>query len=74
MPDNQSARIELAKALLDEAKSNSLLSADEATIEYLESLRKNPDKFYVQPTKEAIAFQNNQGIPPENAPSETSNI
>jgi hypothetical protein len=66
--DNRSYRIEMAKALLDESKSNPLISADEATIEYLESIRKNPDRFYLKPTQEAQDFQKNQGLPPENPP------
>lgn len=68
--DNRSYRIEMATALLDEAKVNPLLNADEATIDYLEALRKNPDRFYIKPTKEAMDFQNNQNIPPENPPQE----
>lgn len=63
---NRSTRIELAKAVLDEAKANPLMSADEATIEYLESVGKNPDKFYIKPTKEAIDFKNNNTVPQEN--------
>jgi len=66
MPQSQSTRIEMAKALLDESKVNSLISGDEATIDYLESIRKNPDRFYLKPTKEAIDFQNNSGVPPMN--------
>lgn len=63
---NRSYRIEIAKSLLDESKLNSLISADNATIDYLESLGKNPDKYYLKPTKQAIKFQNEQGIPPKN--------
>lgn len=66
MPENQSARMELAKAVLDEAKANPLVNADEATINYLEAMRMNPDRFYLKPTPQAMQFQNGQGIPPEN--------
>jgi hypothetical protein len=65
---NSSARMEAAKALLDEAKSNPLISADAATIEYLEAFRKNPDIFYLKPTPEAMQFQASQGVPQQNQP------
>lgn len=65
--DNRSYRIEMAKALLDEAKTNPLISADEATIDYLEAIRKSPDRFYIKPKPEDIKFQNKMGVPPENA-------
>lgn len=64
--DNRSYRIEMAKALLDEAKANPLINADEATIEYLETIRKNPERFYIKPDPQAIKFQNEQGLPPKN--------
>lgn len=67
--DNRSYRIEMSKALLDEAKANPLISADEATIDYLEAIRRNPDRFYIKPKPQDIAFQNGQGIPPVNAPA-----
>lgn len=66
MPQSQSARMELAKARLDESKSNPLLNADECTIDYLESMRSNPERFYLKPKPQDIAFQNGQGIPPVN--------
>lgn len=66
--DNRSYRIEMAKALLDEAKTNPLISADEATIDYLEAIRRNPDRFYIKPKPKDIAFQNNQSVPPVNPP------
>lgn len=65
MPQTQSARIELSKSLVDEAKVNPLINADEATLDYLDSLRKNPDRFYIKPKPQAIKFQNEQGLPPE---------
>jgi len=68
MPQSQSARLEMAKAMMDEAKTNPLLNADEITIEYIESLRKNPGRFYIKPDAKAVAFQNGQGIPPKNLP------
>lgn len=68
MPQNQSARMELAKARLDESKSNPLLNADECTIDYLEAMRSNPDRFYIKPKPQDIAFQNEQGVPPVNPP------
>lgn len=64
--DNRSYRIEMAKSLLDEAKSNPLISADEATITYLEAIRMNPDRYYIKPKPADVQFQNQQGIPPEN--------
>jgi hypothetical protein len=63
---NKSYRIEIAKSLLDEAKSNPLINADESTIDYLEALGKNPDKYYLKPKPQAVQFQNGQGLPPEN--------
>ena len=60
LPMNKSTRIELASALLAEAKSNPLISADEATIEYLTTLGKNPDKFYIKPKPQAKQFQQQQ--------------
>jgi hypothetical protein len=70
MPQSQSARLEMAKAMMDEAKTNPLLNADEITIEYIESLRKNPSRFYIKPTPQAVQFQNGQGIPPKNTPKQ----
>jgi hypothetical protein len=70
MPQNQSARMELAKARLDEAKVNPLLNADECTIDYLETMRSNPDRFYIKPKPADIQFQNEQGIPPMNPGSQ----
>jgi hypothetical protein len=67
---NRSTRVELAKALLDEGKANPLINADNATIEYLEALGKNPDKFYIKPEPEAQAFQEDSGVPPQNPPQE----
>jgi hypothetical protein len=67
---SQSARIEMAKALLDESKANPLISADEATIDYLTSIRKNPDLFYLKPKPQAVAFQAEQGLPPKNPMSQ----
>jgi hypothetical protein len=66
MPQSQSARMELAKARLDESKSNPLLNADECTIDYLEAMRSNPDRFYLKPKPQDIAFQNSQGVTPTN--------
>jgi len=65
---NRSTRVELAKALLDEGKANPLINADNATIEYLEALGKNPDKFYLKPEPQAMAFQADNGVPPQNNP------
>lgn len=64
--DNRSYRIEMAKALLDEAKVNPLINADEATIDYLEAIRRNPDRFYLKPKPQDMAFQASQGVPPVN--------
>lgn len=63
---NKSYRIEIAKALLDEAKANPLINADNSTIDYLEALGKNPDKYYIKPEPQAVQFQNQQGLPPQN--------
>ena len=63
---NRSTRVELAKALLDEVKANPLINADNSTIEYLEALGKNPDVFYIRPNKEALDFQNDNSVPPQN--------
>jgi hypothetical protein len=68
LPDSQLARTDSAKAVLDEAKANPLISSDEATIAWLEAQRKNPDIFYLKPTQDAIDFQNNNRIPKENPP------
>lgn len=68
MPQSQSARMELAKARLDESKANPLLNADECTIDYLESMRSDPDRFYIKPKPQDIAFQEGQGVPAENPP------
>ena len=65
---NRSTRVELAKALLDESKANPTLSADNCTINYLESLGFNPDKYYLKPNKEALDFQNDNGVPKQNNP------
>lgn len=66
MPQSQSARMELAKARLDESKANPLLNADECTIDYLEAMRSDPDRFYIKPKPQDVAFQKGQGVPPEN--------
>lgn len=68
MPQNQSARIEIAKARLDEAKANPLLNADECTIDYLEAMRSNPDRFYIKPDAKAQEFQSGIKPAPENVP------
>jgi hypothetical protein len=65
---NRSTRIELAKSLLDEGKANPLISADNATIEYLEAIGKNPEKFYLKPKPEAMQFQEDNGVPAQNPP------
>jgi len=65
---SQKARMEIASARLLESKSNPLLNADECTIDYLESMRSDPERFYLKPTPQAVDFQNNQGIPPVNPP------
>jgi hypothetical protein len=70
MPQSQSARMELAKARLDEAKVNPLLNADECTIDYLESMRSNPDRFYLKPKPVDMQFQNSQGVPTPNPGSQ----
>jgi hypothetical protein len=63
---NRSTRMELAKSILDESKSNPLVSADAATINYLEAAGANPDKMYIKPSKEAMDFQNSQTVPSVN--------
>jgi len=64
--NSRSLRIELASSLKEEAKVNPLIDADEATIDWLVSIGKNPDKFYLKPTPEAQQFQMEQGLPPKN--------
>jgi hypothetical protein len=56
---SRSYRVEIAKALLDEAKVNPLLDADNATLAYLRALPmgERPDKFYIPPSEEATADQ-----------------
>lgn len=74
LPMNKSTRIELSRALLDEAKGNPLISADEATIEYLTNIGKDPNKFYIKPQPQAQQFQQQQqqqnlippNLPPQN--------
>jgi hypothetical protein len=63
---NRSTRVEISKALLDESKANPLINADETTIDYLESIGKNPDKYYLKPTPEAMDFHEGNTVPPEN--------
>lgn len=66
MAMNRSVRVEMSKAVLDEAKTNPLIDADESTIQYLEDLGKHPDRFYKKPTPEAMNFQDEQGVPQSN--------
>ena len=63
---NRSFRIEMSKSMLDEAKVNPLINADNSTIDYLEALGKNPDKYYIKPDQNAKDFQENKGLPPVN--------
>jgi len=67
--NSRTLRIEMASSLKDEAKVNPLINADEATIDWLTAIGKNPDRFYIAPSKEAIKFQNEQGLPPKNQPA-----
>jgi hypothetical protein len=60
--NTRSQRIEIARLMLDEAKANPLLSADEATIEWLKALGKNPQKFYIRPDQ-ATQSQGPSGPP-----------
>jgi len=71
---NRSTRVEMAKALLDESKTNPLINADEATIDFLDSIGKNPDKYYIQPSKEALAFQEGNTVPEENPVPNPNNM
>lgn len=43
-------RLSQAMGLLEEAKANPLISADEATLEFIRALGKNPERFYIKPT------------------------
>lgn len=60
---SRSTRIEMARVVLDESKTNPLISADEATINWLLETGQDPEKFYLKPTQEAIDFQNQQSVP-----------
>ena len=67
---NRSTRIELATALLAEAKANPLINADNATIDYLESLGKNPDKYYIKPKPAELQLQQeSETLPQANQPA-----
>lgn len=57
-------RLEIATALLEESKQNTLLSADECTLEFLRALGKNPDTFYIKPTSQDMmqSINPNQAI------------
>lgn len=72
---NKSARVEFASALLAEAKQNPLLSADEATLDYLQALGKNPERFYIKPKPQEMQMAAEGAIPQHNpAPPVNTNI
>jgi hypothetical protein len=60
-------RLSAAVALLEEAKNNPLLSADEATLEFIISLGKNPDRFYIKPTMNDMRASINGQLPPQDS-------
>lgn len=62
---SRSTRIEIAKMMLDEAKANPLINADETTIDYLEALGKNPEQYYIKPKPQDIELANSTKLPPE---------
>jgi len=64
--DSRSVRLENAEAMLQEAKKNPLLNADEVTINWLEARRSNPDRFYIKPKPADMNFVKEQGLPPKN--------
>jgi hypothetical protein len=43
-------QLAVSQILLAEAKANPLISADEATIDFILSLGKNPERFYIKPS------------------------
>jgi len=59
-------RLEVAMALLEEAKVNPTISVDEATLEFLRALGKNPEKFYIKPSVNEMKASINGQLPPEN--------
>lgn len=67
--NSRSTRIEMAKSLLEEAKMNPLINADNATIDYLECIGRNPDKFYIKPSPEAMSFNEDNSVPAQNPPA-----
>ena len=66
VPQNRSTRVETASVLLEESKQNPLLNADAVTIDYLEALGKNPDKFYLKPEQAEMEFQEENVVPEPN--------
>ncbi len=58
-------RLEVAMALLEEAKVNPTISADEATLEFLRALGKNPEKFYIKPDVNEMMASVNGQLPPQ---------
>jgi hypothetical protein len=56
-PLSQSTRMEIARAILDEAKENPLLDADEATIKYILAWGENPDRLYIKQKPEEAEAQ-----------------
>lgn len=55
-------RITTAQALMEEARQNPLISVDDATIEFILALGKNPEIFYIKPKPQEM------GMPPMEAP------
>lgn len=66
---DKATRLELSKAILDEAKANPLMDADEATIDYIEATGKNPERYYIPPSQDEKDFNAGVGVPPENPPA-----
>jgi len=65
---SRSERLEVSLALLEEAKQNPTISADEATLEFIRALGKNPEVFYIKPSVDEMKASVNGQLPPQNQP------
>lgn len=57
-------RLSVAVALLEEAKNNPTIDADEATLEFILALGKNPERFYIKPSVDEMKASINGQLPP----------
>ena len=68
IPLTRQQKLQVAQAILGEGRAgNSLIDADEATINWLIMLGENPDKFYIKKEDE-VPMENNKGMIPELTP------